>query len=232
MVLRKWDELPDFMRCNEVRPYYDILYKKRFQLTLKRIFDLSMACIMIVIFAIPMAVVAVMIKLDSPGPVFFRQERVTSYGKTFLIHKFRTMVNNAEKIGTGVTVQGDARVTRIGKMLRKYRIDEIPQLIDIIEGTMSYVGTRPETPKYVKQYTKEMYATLLMPAGITSEASIRYKDESELLDGAEDVDKVYVEQVLPAKMVWNLESIRRFSFFGEILTMFRTVAAVLGKEYR
>ena len=232
MFLRKWDDLPDFMKCEEVRPYYNLLYKKRFQIAVKRIFDFIVAWIMILVLAIPMIVVALIIKIDSPGPVFFRQQRVTVYGKVFFIHKFRTMVNDAEKLGAGVTVQDDVRVTRVGKMIRKFRIDEIPQLIDVIEGTMSFVGTRPETPQYVKQYTKEMYATLLMPAGITSEASIRYKDESRLLDGAKDVDWVYLNQVLPEKMLWNLKSIRQFGLCGEILTMFRTVAAVLGKEYR
>ncbi len=232
MILKKWNELPDFMRCDEVRPYYKILHKKRFQLALKRMFDLLMASVMIVFFAIPMVVVAIMIKVDSNGAVFFRQERVTTYGKVFRIHKFRTMVTDAENLGSSVTVKGDARITKIGKILRKYRIDEIPQLIDVLMGTMSYVGTRPEMPKYVKQYSKEMYATLLMPAGITSEASIRYKDESRLLDGADDIDEVYVRQVLPQKMKWNLESVRRFKFLREILTMFRTVVAILGKDYK
>lgn len=232
MRIRKWEELPDFMRCDEVREYYEILQKKRVQLFLKRVFDLVVALIMLVALAVPMVIVAVLIKWDSPGPVLFRQERVTTYGELFQIHKFRTMVSNAEKIGTGVTVQGDERITKVGRILRSLRIDEIPQLIDVVLGTMSFVGTRPETPKYVKHYTKEMYATLLMPAGITSEASIRYKDESQLLNGAEDVDKVYVEQVLPAKMVWNLESIKRFQFMEDVMTMVRTVVAVAGKDYR
>ena len=231
MMLRKWDDLPDFMKCDEVKKYYDILYRKRFQLLLKRVFDFVLAIVMLVILGIPMLVVAIIIKLDSPGPVLFRQERVTTYGEIFKIHKFRTMVSNAEKIGTGVTVSGDIRVTKVGRVLRKYRIDETPQLIDIILNKMSFVGTRPETPQYVKQYTKEMLATLLMPAGITSEASIRYKDECRLLDVATDVDKVYVEQVLPAKMRWNLESIERFRFLRELLTMIRTVFAVFGKKY-
>lgn len=230
MVLKKWSELPDFMRNNEVRPYYEALLKKQFQLVLKRLFDFLMALVMIILLAVPMAFIAVMIKLDSPGPVFFRQERVTSYGKIFKIHKFRTMVNDAEMLRSGVAVRGDARITRIGESLRKYRIDEIPQLIDVIEGSMSFVGTRPEMPKYVEQYTKEMYATLLMPAGITSEASILYKDESNLLDGVEEVDKVYVEQVIPAKMSWNLKSIRKYSFLRDISTMFRTIVAVFSKE--
>lgn len=231
MILRDWDDLPKFMRTPEVRPYWEVLYKRRWQLKMKRAFDFIVALIMLIIIAVPLLIIAVAIKLDSPGPVFYRQERVTTYGKKFKIHKFRTMVNNAEKLGTSVTVNNDSRITRIGQKIRDCRIDELPQLIDVLQGNMSFVGTRPEAVKYVQKYTPEMYATLLMPAGITSEACIRYKDEYKLLDAAEDVDKVYVEKVLPDKMVWNLESVRRFRFLREILTMFRTVLAVLGKDY-
>ena len=231
MVLRKWEDIPDFMKCDEVRPYYNILNKRRGQLLVKRIFDVVIALVLLTVLAIPMFVIALLIKIDSSGPVFFRQERVTTYGRMFRIHKFRTMVNNAENLGAGVTVKGDIRITRIGKTLRKFRIDEMPQLFDVLEGTMSFVGTRPETPRYVAQYTKEMYATLLMPAGITSEASIRYKDESKLLNDAYNVDQVYIKQVLPAKMIWNLESIQQFGLIREILTMFRTVATIMGKNY-
>ena len=231
MGLRKWEDLPAFMQCEEVREYYDILAKKKGALGLKRGFDVVIAVIMLIIFAIPMLIIAIMIKLDSPGPVFYRQERVTTYGKLFRIHKFRTMVNNADKIGSAVTVGGDARITKVGNRLRNLRIDEIPQLIDVLSGNMSFVGTRPEATKYVKQYTNEMNATLLLPAGITSEASIRYKDEATLLDAADNVDRVYVEEVLPEKMKYNLQSIRGYSFVREIETMFRTVFAVFGKEY-
>lgn len=231
MILCKWDNLPDNMRIKEVRPYYDILSRKKGQLLLKRIFDFVVALIMLIVLCIPIAIISVWIKLDSEGPVFYRQERVTTNGKHFRIHKFRTMVSNADKIGTQVTLGNDSRITRVGKKLRHIRLDELPQLIDILQGTMSFVGTRPEAVKYVEQYKPEYMATLLMPAGITSEASIRYKDEDKLLSAADDVDRVYVEEVLPAKMIWNLESIRRFKFLREILTMFRTVAAMLGRNY-
>lgn len=231
MSFRKWEDLPAFMKCDEVKEYYDILAKKRGALGLKRGFDIVVATIMLIIFAIPMLIIAIMIKADSPGPVFYRQERVTTYGKKFRIHKFRTMVNNADKIGSAVTVGDDARITKVGNKLRNLRIDEVPQLLDVLSGNMSFVGTRPEATKYVKQYTKEMNATLFLPAGITSEASIRYKDEAKLLAVADDVDKVYVEEVLPGKMKYNLQSIKNFSFVGEIVTMFRTVFAVLGKDY-
>lgn len=231
VALRRWEELPEFMRTPEVRPYWEKLNKKRFQLGLKRAFDLCAGGMVLLVTAIPMGVIAIAIKLDSEGPVFYRQERVTTYGKKFKIHKFRTMVSNADKIGTAVTVSGDNRITAVGKKLRNLRLDELPQVFDVLSGDMSFVGTRPEVTKYVKAYKPEFYATLLMPAGITSEASIRYKDEYSLLSAADDVDKVYIEQVLPAKMKWNLESVRRFRFLREILTMFRTVAAVLGKDY-
>ena len=230
-MLRKWDDLPEFMRTPEVRPYWEILNKKKVQLLLKRLFDLVVSFILLILLAIPMGVIAVLIKKDSEGPVFYRQERVTTYGRHFRIHKFRTMVSNADKIGTSVTVGNDSRITKVGAKLRGYRLDELPQLLDVIEGSMSFVGTRPEAVKYVERYKPEYNATLLMPAGITSEASIRYKDEDKLLNVADDVDEVYVNQVLPEKMKWNLESIRRFHFLREILTMFRTVFAVLGKDY-
>ena len=230
-MLKKWDDLPDFMRVDEVRPYWEILDKKRGQLVLKRVFDLVVSIILLVILGIPMGIIAVLIKRDSEGPVFYRQERVTTYGRHFRIHKFRTMVSNADKIGTAVTVGNDSRITKVGARLRGHRLDELPQVLDVICGDMSFVGTRPEAVKYVERYKPEFNATLLMPAGITSEASIRYKDEDKLLNAADDVDEVYVNEVLPAKMKWNLESIRRFRFLREILTMFRTVFTVMGKDY-
>lgn len=229
--LKRWEELPSFMQVDEVRPYWEILNKKRGQLKLKRGFDLVMAFILLFILAIPMAFIAMIIKLEDAGPVLYRQERVTTYGRHFKIHKFRTMVVNADKIGTAVTVGEDPRITKIGKKLRHLRLDELPQVFDVIQGTMSFVGTRPEAVRYVEKYKPEYYATLLMPAGITSEASIRYKDEDKLLKAADDVDTVYMEKVLPEKMKWNLESIRRFRLLQEILTMLRTVFAVLGKDY-
>ena len=231
MILKPWDSLPDYMRVPEVRPYYDILKKHQISLVLKRIFDVIVSLMMLLVMWPFMILIAIGIKLDSPGPALFLQERVTTYGKHFKIWKFRTMVENAEKIGTQVTVSNDRRVTKFGRFLRNTRLDEVPQLVNILVGDMSYVGTRPEVVKYVDQYKPEFYATLLMPAGVTSEASIRYKDEYKLLAEADDIDRVYVEEILPAKMVWNLESIFRFRFLREILTMVRTVLAILGKEY-
>lgn len=218
------------MQKSEVREYYEILQKHRGSLVIKKIFDIVVAILLATILFPVMIFLAVFIKIDSQGPVFYRQERITAYGKTFKIHKFRTMVNHADQIGTAITVERDDRVTRIGRILRKYRLDEIPQLIDILEGNMSFVGTRPEVAKYVKTYTPEMWATLLLPAGITSDASIRYKDEANLLKDASDVDKIYTEQVLPEKMKYNLDALRRFSFFREVKTMFGTLAAVMRQD--
>lgn len=225
--MRKWEDLPRFMQYPEVREYYDILSKKRLSMILKRTFDIVAGTGVLMVAAIPMLIIAIKVATESPGGVFYRQERVTTYGKKFRIHKFRTMVENADQIGSDVTVSGDSRITPTGEILRKYRLDELPQVFDVLAGNMSFVGTRPEATKYVKKYTKEMRATLLMPAGVTSEASMKYKDEAELLDEADDVDKVYVEQILPEKMEYNLESLRKFSFFGDIATMVKTVFAVL-----
>ena len=231
MMLRKWEDLPTFMQCEEVREYYDILVKRQLGLFLKRLFDIFAGVCVLIVTAIPMIVISILIIAQSSGGVFYRQERITTYGKKFRIHKFRTMVANADKIGSSVTVAGDKRITSIGGFLRKYRLDELPQVFDVLSGNMSFVGTRPEAVKYVEKYKPEYYATLLLPAGITSEASIRYKDEAELLDVAEDVDKVYVEKILPNKMKFNLQAIKNFSFCGDLATMFRTVAAVIGRNY-
>lgn len=226
-MLKKWEELPKYMRTEAVRPYYESLSRKKFSLYVKRFFDVTVASVMLVLLSPVLLVLAFLIAKDSKGGVFYRQERVTQYGRKFRIFKFRTMVANADKIGTQVTVQNDNRITKIGEKLRKYRLDELPQLFNIILGDMSFVGTRPESTHYVKCYTPEMYATLLLPAGVTSEASIRYKDEAELLDQAVNVDEVYVKEVLPGKMRYNLEEIRKFSWWREIGTMVRTVVAVV-----
>jgi lipopolysaccharide/colanic/teichoic acid biosynthesis glycosyltransferase len=231
MILKKWKDLPQNMQCKEVKPYYDILAKKKMSLLFKRIFDLVSAVVFLFILAIPMGIITLLIKIDSEGPVFYRQERITTYGKRFRIHKFRTMVSNADKIGAAITVAADSRITRIGMKLRQLRLDEFPQVFDVLAGNMSFVGTRPEAVKYVEKYSNEMLATLLLPAGITSEASIRYKDEASLIKEADDVDYVYVEEVLQGKMKHNLQSIKEFSLYGEFMTLFRTIFAVLGKKY-
>ena len=231
MILKNWEQLPAELQTEAVRKYYNLLKKRRVGLFFKRVFDLVVSAIMLIVFSPVFLVLAVAIKIDSKGPVFYRQVRVTQYNKEFRIFKFRTMVQDADK-GLGVTVSGDVRITRVGKLIRNCRLDELGQLIDVFRGTMTLVGTRPESLKYVKAYTPEMMATLLLPAGVTSLASIYYKDEAKLLGAAGDVDRVYIEEILPAKMYYNLRAIEDFSFFGDIKTMFMTVFAVLGKEYR
>ena len=226
-MLKKWEQLPPQLRTEEVRPYYDTLKDRQVSLFFKRVFDIVISALMLLVLSPVFLILAIAIKLDSPGPVFYRQVRVTQYGREFRIFKFRSMVSGADKQGSLVTVSGDSRVTKVGAFIRKFRLDEVCQLIDIFRGTMTFVGPRPEDPKYVAAYTPEMMATLLLPAGVTSEASILYKDEAALLDAAEDVDAVYIRDVLPGKMKYNLESLKKFSFFGDILTMFRTVIAVL-----
>lgn len=223
----KKEELPKVMQNDKVKYYYDILQEHEKELKLKRAFDIICSLIMIIILSPVLIVLSVMIKLDSKGPVLFKQVRVTTYGRKFKIWKFRTMVNNADKLGTQVTTKGDARITRMGHLLRKIRLDELPQLFNVLKGDMTFVGTRPEVTKYTAHYTEEMMATFLMPAGVTSRTSIEYKDEEKLLENAENADEVYINEVLPAKMVYNLREIEKFSFLRDISTMIKTVIAVI-----
>lgn len=231
MMLKKWENLPENFKTDAVRKYYDSLKEKQVSLFFKRVFDILLSALMLIILSPIFLILAIVIKLDSKGPVFYRQTRVTTYGKEFKIFKFRTMVQNADKIGTQVTVSNDSRITKVGAFLRKCRLDEISQLIDVFRGTMTFVGVRPEVPKYVEHYTDEMLATLLLPAGITSKTSIYYKDENELLESAKDADSTYINEILPAKMKYNLNGLLEFGLLTDIKIMFMTVAAMLGKEY-
>ncbi len=228
MILKKWDLLPENMKTEEVKPYYLSLKKKTGSLIAKRIFDILVSLVLLILLSPVLIVISIMIKADSKGPVMFRQVRVTQYGKTFRIFKFRTMVTDAEKLGSQVTVDGDSRITKMGNRLRKCRLDELPQLLNILKGEMTFVGTRPEVEKYVNCYTPEMMATLLLPAGVTSTASIAYKDEDRLLKDAVSPDEVYVEQILPKKMEYNFEYLKNFGFFYDIKVMIKTVTAVAG----
>ena len=227
MRVKDWDNLPEDMKNLGVMKYYMRLRKKNFSLFFKRVFDFTVALLMLIVLSPLFLVLAIAIKAGSKGPVFFRQVRVTQYGKQFRIYKFRTMVEDAEKQGAQVTTAGDKRITKIGRFIRKCRLDEVPQLLNVLGGSMSFVGVRPEVPKYVERYTDEMRATLLLPAGITSPASIKYKDEDEILAAADDPDEAYVEKVLPAKMEYNYAYLRKCGFFRDIGVMFATVFAVL-----
>ena len=232
MLIKKWNKLPTEMQIDEVRSYYEKLRKKNFSLFWIRFFDILVSFIMLVLLSPFFLILSLAIVIDSRGPVFYRQERVTQYGKHFRIFKFRTMVKDADKKGTLVTVGHDARITRVGKFIRKLRLDEVSQLIDVFRGTMSFVGTRPEVPKYVDQYKAEYLATLLLPAGVTSLGAIMFKDEDALLEGKEDTDKVYVEEVLPLKMKYNLKELKKVGLFHNIKIMFMTVFAVLGVKFK
>lgn len=227
MRLKKWEDLPEFMRVDEVKPYYLILKKKKFSLVFKRVFDIIMSAILIVIFSPIMLLISLLIKFDSQGPIIYKQVRITQYGRRFKVYKFRTMVNDADKIGTHVTTQNDTRITRVGKKIRDSRFDEFPQLFNVLKGDMSFVGTRPEAVKYFKNYTDKMKATLLLPAGITSMASIMFKDEAVILSNETNVDKVYIEKVLPQKMEYNLRAIEEFSLISDVKVMFNTITAVI-----
>lgn len=229
MFLRSFEKLPPELQNDSVRKYYDILAKKRASIFFKRLTDILLALIMLIILILPMAIIALVVKTTSKGPVFYRQERVTTYNRRFMILKFRTMTVGADKAGALVTSANDVRVTKVGAKLRKFRLDELPQIFHVLSGKMSFVGTRPEVVRFVERYEPEMMATLLMPAGITSLASIRYKDEDEIIGSISDpndVDRVYIEQILPEKMKYNLEYLSDFSFFGDIKLMFSTVKNV------
>ncbi|MDO4199168.1 MAG: sugar transferase [Clostridia bacterium] len=226
---KDFEKLPKYMQTKETKAYYDILKKRKFSIFIKRIFDITVSLIASV-FLVPIIILlAIIIMMDSPGNPFFLQTRVTKYGKKFKIFKFRTMVQGAEKLGAQITTDHDPRITRVGKYIRKLRADEFPQIFNIIMGDLSFVGVRPEVPKYVDKYTPEMYATLLMPAGVTSLTSILYKDEEKLLKSSQNADETYVNKVLPEKMKYNLEYIKNFDFFGDIKIMFKTVIAVISR---
>lgn len=228
--LISWESLPKEMKNDNVNNYYILLQKRSISIAVKRGFDLIVGIITSLFLIIPMVIIAIMIKIDSEGPILFKQNRVSAGNRIFKIYKFRTMIVNAEYVGAQVTSKSDSRITRVGKMLRKARLDELPQIFNVIKGDMSFVGTRPEVPHYVDSYTDEMYATLLLPAGITSETSIKYKDEERLINNSDNSDETYINEVLPQKMKYNLEYLKKFSFWYDIKIMFITVLAVIRKD--
>ena len=234
MILKNFEDLPEYMQNDEVKKYYDLLQKKKVSLILKRTLDIIFSFVLIIVLLPILIILSICIKIDSKGPVFFRQERITTYGKIFKIFKFRTMIKDADKKGSLVTQKEDYRITRVGKLIRKLRLDELPQLINILCGDMSFVGTRPEVKKYVDKYTDEMNATLLMPAGVTSIASIEYKDEDEiiasLINDGKTVDEIYINNILPKKMKYNLEYIEKFSCIQDMKICINTVIEVFRRK--
>ena len=222
MIPRRFDDLPTVMRRPAVRPYFDALSKHRFSLCIKRCFDVIVSVFLIILFSPLLVIISVAVKLSSPGPVFYRQVRISKFGKEFRIFKFRSMVTDADKIGPLVTTDNDSRITGVGRFIRKTHLDELPQLFNVVAGDMSFVGTRPEVKKYVDMYTDEMMATLLLPAGITSEASISYRDEAQLISNSSNADETYINDVLPEKMKLNLKYLTDFSLIKDLEIMLRT----------
>lgn len=214
-----------------VKKYREEINKRRISLFLKLFLDKVLALVLLIPLSPIILTIAIWIKLDSEGPVFYRQERITTYGRPFRIFKFRTMVKDADKLGAAVTEHNDPRISRAGNKLRKVRLDELPQLFNVLLGDMSFVGVRPEVAKYVNRYTDEMNATLLLPAGITSPASIEYKDEDEVIEKfkgtGRSIDDIYIEEVLPDKMKYNLDYIKNFSIINDIKIMIQTALAVI-----
>ena len=231
MRLKQWEDLPEKMKNDKVLPYYDIIKKKTASLLWKRVFDICLSVVLLVVLSWLFLILAILIKRDSCGPVLYLQTRITQFYRPFTIYKFRTMTDHGEQMGALVTTQNDMRITKIGKKIRKYRLDELPQLVNVLKGDMTFVGTRPEVLKYVECYDEEMYATLLMPAGITSLASIRFKDEEKILSAysEQEIDKAYQSVILPKKMQYNLDYLRKFSFFYDLQLCFQTIIAVCKK---
>ena len=194
----------------------------------KRLFDLLASGIGLLILAPLFLLIALAIKWESPGKVFFRQERVGRFGKTFRIHKFRTMVVDAERNGLQITVGTDARITRVGALLRKIKLDELAQLLDVFIGDMSLVGPRPEVPRYVACYPAEVRELILsVQPGITDWASIKFKDENEILGRSEDPHSAYINEVLPIKIGFYTEYVRSHTFFGDVRIIFATLATLM-----
>jgi lipopolysaccharide/colanic/teichoic acid biosynthesis glycosyltransferase len=194
----------------------------------KRIFDWLASGLGLLVLSPVLLALALWIKLDSSGPVFFRQERMGQRGRVFRIHKFRTMVTDAERRGLQITVGADARVTRVGQWLRKHKLDELPQLLDVWMGHMSLVGPRPEVPRYVACYPADVRELVLsVRPGITDRASIEFKDENEILGRAPDPHLAYVNEVLPIKLAFYVEYVNTRSFFGDIFLIFKTFAALV-----
>lgn len=225
--LKNWDELPEIMQTDEIRKYYDVLKERHISIFIKRVLDLFTAITLFVLLTPLMAIIAFLIVLDSGMPFLFCQERVTTCGKRFKVVKFRTMNKSSDEEGIELTVNS-SRVTRIGQFLRDHRIDEIPQLWNILMGDMSFVGARPEVPRYVDHYSRVMLATLFLPAGVTSEASICFQNEARLLSVSENAERTYIDEILPQKMEMNLHAIENFGLYTEFMVLIKTTLVLFG----
>jgi lipopolysaccharide/colanic/teichoic acid biosynthesis glycosyltransferase len=194
---------------------------------MKRLFDIVMACLGLLLLFPLLLVVALLIKLDSPGPIFFRQERIGKKLRPFFIYKFRTMVHDASRKGGLITVGADPRITRVGRILRKTKLDELPQLINIVKGEMSFVGPRPEVPRYVELFRQDYEEILNVPPGLTDLASLQYRDEAEVLQRAENPEDEYIKRILPDKIRLAKEYLRRSSLSFDMTLIFRTLVALV-----
>ena len=204
-----------------------LLEKRKPQLAAKRLMDIAISgCALLVIWPV-LVLIAAAIVIDDPGPVFYRQVRVGRNGKTFRIFKFRTMIVDADKKGLAITVGRDSRITRVGAFLRRTKLDELAQLINVFCGEMSFVGPRPEVQKYVDLYTPYQRQVLLVRPGITDYASIAYRNENDLLAGTDDPEKMYIEEIMPAKIELNMKYLREISPLADIRLILSTIAAVV-----
>ena len=229
--MRTEHQMPQFMKNHYTLEAVKVLEKKKVTLIFKRLFDICLSLILLVILSPVFLVLAICIKLEDGGPIFYRQQRITTYGRVFRIFKFRTMILNADKMGPLVTQDNDSRITKIGKKIRDFRLDEIAQLINVLIGDMTFVGTRPEVQKYVDAYSEEMMVTLLLPAGITSRSSIEFRNEadkiSKWMEQGLTADEAYIQKILPEKMRYNINYISELSITQDIKVMLQTVFAVL-----
>lgn len=229
MFVSDFEDLPEPMRVPAVREYWELLQKKRGSLFWKRLLE-WLLCGIVFLIALPFFLVfALLVKVTSPGPVFFRQERIGRDMKPFAILKFRTMAADADRRGVQLTTGNDSRITRFGRFLRAINMDEMPQLLNVLKGDMSLIGTRPEVRRYVDVYTDEMLATLLLRPGMLSNASVKYKNENDLLTGASDPVRVYIDTILPDKMRYNLEYLRELSVGEDLRIIGRSIACVFHK---
>lgn len=226
MLIKSYEYLPNQMQTQMVKVYYDLLSKKKKTLVIKRIIDIVLCGIITIISSPFLIIFALLIKLTSKGPVVFKQQRVGKDMKMFNIYKFRTMEKEASKKGGEITTNNDSRITTFGKFLRKINMDEMPQLFNVLKGDMSIIGTRPEVLSYVNEYSQEMFATLLLPPGMLSLASVFYKDENAMLKDVSDVHKVYVEKILPDKMQYNLQYLKTISIKEDFKLIGKSIACM------
>ena len=221
-----YSQLSEDMKNEFTEKCMALLSRKRASLAVKRAFDIIVSLIILIVLSPLLLLIALAVKLDSKGPVFYRQVRVGRYGKDFRIYKFRTMVQDADKVGPPLTMGRDPRITRVGGLIRKCRLDEFSQLFNVLGGSMSLVGPRPEVRRYVEKYKPEYMQTLLIRPGVTAPSSIAFKDEDKILNAESDPEKVYVEKILPPKMELNLEYMKDMSVLNDVKIIFKTLSAV------